>query len=124
MRQQDSGRKRYRSRVALITGTIAIALIVGVSAVGYTRTMTTSKEATLRTNLHVLNDAVSQYHADRGRYPVTLEALIDEHYLRAVPKDPFTGSTTTWRTVSERGIVHVKSGSDRTASDGSRYADW
>ena len=48
--------------------------------------------------------------------------------------DPFTNSSETWRTVmaegdpgnptAEPGIFDVKSGSDRTAIDGTVYADW
>ena len=112
MRQQESGRKAHRSRGALISGTIAIAFIVGVSAVGYTRTMTTSKEATLRTNLHALNDAVSQYHADRGRYPVTLKALIEEHYLRSVPEDPSSRAAKrrVW-TIASTSCAHRRTSS-------------
>ena len=121
------GKRRSRSaraRRPLIAGLIAAALLFGVSAVGYTRSMTKAKEAALRTNLHFLNAAMSQYHADRGRYPATLEVLVQDRYLHAVPKDPFTGSTVTWRTVSEPGVVKVRSGSNQRASDGSRYADW
>ncbi len=106
----------------LIVGLIAAALLFG--GVVYTGSMAKANEAALRTDLRFLNQAMSQYHADRGRYPATLEALVQERYIRAVPKDPFTGSSATWRTVSESGVVKVRSGSSQRASDGSRYADW
>ena len=121
------GRVRSRSVMArrtLIVGLIAAALFFGVSALAYTTSVTKAQESALRQDLHDLNQAISQYHSDRGRYPATLEALVQDRYLRGVPKDPFTGSTATWRKVSELGVVQIRSGSNKSALDGSRYADW
>jgi general secretion pathway protein G len=83
-------------------------------------------EAVLRTNLHTMRDVIGQYHGDRGRYPESLEVLIDAGYLRKVPIDPFTKSQVTWRLTYEgrpgmdgtRGIVNVHSGARGTARDG------
>ena len=81
-----------------------------------------------------MNDAIDQYYADKGTYPSSLDSLVSEHYMRAIPVDPFTKSNSTWETVpaepdsnnptAEPGIYAVHSGSDATALDGSRYADW
>ena len=82
-----------------------------------------------------MRDAIDQYYADKGKYPESLDALVSESYLRTVPKDPFTDSTTTWQTTeadappgtvttTSPGIFEVKSGAQFTALDGSRYADW
>jgi general secretion pathway protein G len=58
---------------------------------------------------------------------------VSDEYVRKIPKDPFT-STDTWQTVPSEpdannptaapGIYDVKSGSDNTALDGSKYSDW
>jgi general secretion pathway protein G len=55
-------------------------------------------------------------------------------YIRGIPKDPFTKSEATWQTVlsepdpsnptAQPGVFDVKSGSDGTALDGTKYADW
>ena len=55
-------------------------------------------------------------------------------YLRAVPQDPFTKSTSSWQIVAAEpdprnpgtvsGVYDVKSGAELTALDGTRYADW
>ena len=54
--------------------------------------------------------------------------------MREVPIDPMTQSKDTWQPVNaeanvndataEPGIYDVKSGSDQSALDGTRYADW
>ena len=68
------------------------------------------------------------------QYPANLDALVGDKYLRAVPIDPFTRSTDSWQTTMsepdpgnpslESGISNVKSGSDQTGLDGTRYAEW
>ena len=59
---------------------------------------------------------------------------MSDGYLRKLPADPFTGNAESWQTVpsepdpnnptAEPGIYDVKSGSDGTALDGTKYADW
>ncbi len=93
-----------------------------------------SKEAVLKENLFRMRDAIDQYYADKTKYPQSLQDLVSEGYLREIPKDPFTDSADTWTTepaepdpanpTGEPGIYNVKSGSDATAMDGTRYADW
>jgi general secretion pathway protein G len=81
-----------------------------------------------------MRDSINQYYADKNAYPSTLEALVTEKYLRAIPVDPFTNSSMTWQvTMSEAdpanpaaqpGVFDVKSGSEGRALDGTMYADW
>ena len=88
----------------------------------------------LKDDLFKMRDAIDQYYADKNKYPPTLEDLVSGGYLRALPKDPFTNSTTSWQEVpaepdpnnpmSEPGVYDVKSGADGAALDGSRFADW
>jgi general secretion pathway protein G len=90
--------------------------------------------ATLKEDLFRMRDAIDQYYADKNRYPSSLEELVSDKYLRSVPIDPFTQSADTWQTTTsdadpsnpsaEPGISDVKSGSDRTALDGSPYSGW
>ena len=80
----------------------------------------------MRTNLRTMRDVIGQFHGDRGRYPESLEELIDAGYLRKIPSDPFTKSAVTWRLIYQdrpgmegsRGIVNVRSGAHGTARDG------
>ena len=48
-------------------------------------------------------------------------------YLRGIPKDPFTGATTTWQEISdpvEKGVVDVFSGAEFVGTDGTPYNRW
>ena len=50
----------------------------------------------LKTNLRAMRDAINQFYADKGHYPPSLDALVEEEYLRAVPWDPIARSSDTW----------------------------
>jgi general secretion pathway protein G len=120
--------------VELLVVISMIAVLATMALVNYRNSVTASKEAVLKTDLFRLRDAIDQYYADKGEYPATLEALVTDGYLRKIPEDPFTRSADTWQTVAaeanpnkptaEPGVYDVKSGSELTALDGSRYADW
>ena len=49
--------------------------------------------------LFKLRDAIDQYYADKNQYPPSLDDLVSAGYIRAMPKDPITNSTSTWQAV-------------------------
>ena len=121
----------------LIELVVVVTLLLILSTIGmaqYTRSVTYAREATLKEDLFRMRDAIDQYYADKNQYPATLDALVSDGYLRAVPSDPFTQSISSWQTVPAEpdprlpgvatGVYDVKSGSDETSLDGARYADW
>jgi general secretion pathway protein G len=111
-----------------------IMILASMSLVTYRNSVTLAKEAALHSDLFMMRDAIDQYYADKGKYPETLQSLVTDNYMRAIPKDPFTNSSDTWQTVDAEpqpgstaagpGIYEVKSGSDGTAIDGSKFSDW
>jgi general secretion pathway protein G len=130
MRRRDAG-------FTLIEILIVITLIfvlAGMALVQYTNSVTSAKEAVLKENLFRLRDAIDQFYADKNKYPASLDELVTEKYIRAVPPDPFTQSTETWQTVmsepdplnpsAQPGVYDVKSGSEGTAMNGTKYSDW
>jgi general secretion pathway protein G len=111
-----------------------IMILASMALVQYRNSITAAKEATLRSQLFIMRDAIDQYYADKGKYPESIQTLVSESYLRAVPRDPLTTSSDTWQTVpaeadgitstASAGIFDVKSGFEGTGLDGSRIADW
>jgi len=122
----------------LIELLVVLSLIMILSSLAlttYRNSIVTAKEAALHSDLFQIRDAIDQYYADKGKYPESLDTLVSEHYIRAIPKDPITNATDTWQTEpaeqdsgaassSNAGIYNVKSGSPDTALDGSAYQDW
>ena len=116
---------------------VVMTLIVVLATMGMTQYKSSqiyAKEAVLKEDLFRLRDAIDQFYADKGTYPSTLDTLVSDGYLRKVPDDPFTKSNSSWQTVPaepdpnnptvEPGVYDVKSGSDATALDGTKYSEW
>jgi general secretion pathway protein G len=111
-----------------------IVILAGIGLSVYGNSVQRSKEAVLKEDLFQMRDAIDQYYADKNKYPGNLEDLVSDKYIRSVPVDPFTASADTWQTTMsepdpgnptlQSGISNVKSGSDQTGLDGTRYADW
>ncbi len=119
--------KRGFTLVELLVVLSIIALLLSIAAPRYFQHIERSKEAVLRENLATLRDALDQYNADKGRWPDSLEALAQEHYLRAVPTDPLTERNDTWTTEPGEegsGVRDVKSGAEGEDANGKPYADW
>ena len=127
-------RDRGFTLIELLVVITLIMILASIALGQYRNSVTLAKEAALRSNLFHMREAIDQYYADKARYPESLEALVSEGYVRAIPLDPFTNSNTTWQTTpaepqpgvlsTSPGIYDVKSGSEGIASDGSRYSDW
>ena len=108
-----------------------IGILITLAQPSFNRAVTAAKEATLKENLFIFRDVIDQFYADNTKYPASLSELVEKGYIRQVPKDPVTGSADTWVLVpatdeqgQSAGVYDVRSGSDRTARDGSQYADW
>jgi general secretion pathway protein G len=88
-----------------------------------------SKETVLRDNLRTTRDVIDKFYGDLGRYPDSLQELVDKNYLRSLPLDPLTESDTTWMLVGVpsgyKGSVYgLKSGAPGNSREGKPYAEW
>lgn len=88
-----------------------------------------SRDIVLRDNLRATREVLDKFYGDTGRYPETLEELVEKKYLRGLPVDPITESSSTWEIVPApegyKGTVYnIRSGAPGAARDGTKYADW
>ena len=95
----------------------------------YFQQVDTAKETILRDNLRTTREVLDKFYGDNGRYPESLEELVEKRYLRASPMDPITESSGTWLIVSVpdgyKGVVFdIKSGAQGQAGNGKNYADF
>ena len=103
-----------------------VALLLSISVPRYFASIEKSKEAVLSENLRVLRMSFDKYHADKGRYPLTLDDLVEQKYIRAVPLDPITENNRSWIVIppqdaDSRGVADVKSGAVGSSSTGKLY---
>ena len=104
-----------------------IGILATLAVPSYQSSVVKAREAALRQDLSTLRDVLDQHKADQGKYPLSLSALVGAGYLRTIPKDPFTGATTTWQEILdpvEKGVVDVFSGAEFVGTDGTPYNRW
>ncbi|HZQ92978.1 MAG TPA: prepilin-type N-terminal cleavage/methylation domain-containing protein [Terriglobales bacterium] len=129
--------KRFQRGFTLIELMIVISIIVILISAAmpmYNQSIIRAREAVLRDDLFTLRSVIDQFTLDKQRAPQSLDELVQEHYLKAIPKDPFTNSSETWQVTQEDtimsvdqtqpGISDVHSGSNLVGSDGSAYSSW
>jgi len=133
MKRTDSESAAGYTLIELLIVMTLVVVLASMAMGQYRTSVLYARESVLKRDLFVMRDAFDQYYADKGEYPPTLQALSDEGYIRRVVKDPITDRVETWQIVPDEpassrlatpGVYDVKSGSDKIALDGSRYADW
>lgn len=124
--------------IELITVMTIIGILVGIGLPNYRVAIIQSREAVLREDLFQFRDLIDQYHADKGKFPPSLQALVDDGYMRRLPVDPITGATD-WQEVPAEpdpanpnpnpneppGIEDVHSASEAASPlNGTPYNEW
>ena len=125
--------------IELIIVVSIIGILAAIAVPQFKAAPQKAREAVLKSDLHTMREAIDQYFADKARYPDSLEALVEAGYLREVPKDPFTDSTSTWRLIyaeasddplpeeeaaSSPGIFDVQSGATQQSLSGEDMSEW
>lgn len=113
-----------------------IGILVGLALPQYQSAVKKARESVLKETLFQLRKLIDQYYSDKGNYPASVQALVDENYLRKIPVDPITGKADTWLEVQEQpladeiepgqvfGIVDVHSGAEGKGLDGTPFNTW
>ncbi len=115
--------------IELLVALAIIALLLSIVVPRYFGSVSRTEETVLKENLHLMRDALDKYYTDAGRYPDALGDLVTKRYLRNIPDDPITQSSTTWIVLPpadpQKGAVYdVKSGAKGTGRDGKPYEQW
>ncbi len=124
-----SGRRRGFTLVELLVVMAIIAMLLTIAVPRYFRSLERSREAVLKQDLTTLRESIDRFYGDTGKYPPTLAALVDKHYLRSIPVDPIAKSADKWVVVNsddpdDNGVKDVKSGAEGKGGNGVPYATW
>jgi general secretion pathway protein G len=136
MRKNASDRKGF-TLIEMVVVFALIGILVGLGLPQYKYSLVKARESVLREDLFQFRKLIDQYYQDKGKYPASLDSLVQDGYLRSIPVDPMTKSSATWVEVRETlppdeyvlpetlGVIDVKSGSDKKSPiDGTLYNTW
>ena len=122
-------RSRGFTLVELLVVMVVIGMLLTIAVPRYFKSLERSREAVLRQDITTLRESIDRFYGDTGKYPQTLEALVEKHYLRAIPVDPISKVSDTWVVLhaedpEDTGIKDVHSGAQGNDSQGQPYASW
>ena len=109
-----------------------LIILLSVALPTYQRSVQYAKETVLKENLWQMRKAIDQYASDKGKFPPSLESLVEGKYLREMPIDPIL-ERAEWESITgedplnpdgEDGVVNVKSVAEGQDSEGKKYEDY
>lgn len=113
---------------------LIISVLAAIAIPAFIASIKSAREAVLKEDLHVMRQAIDSYTMDKQKGPQSLDDLVQAGYIKEIPSDPMTHSTTTWVTAtsdvlesvdqSDPGINDVHSGSDEVGTNGQPYSSW
>lgn len=114
--------------IELLVVMAVLAVLASLVAPRYLDKVDTARETVLRQDLVGLRTAIDQFYRDKARYPESLDELVTQRYIRAIPVDPITDRADSWLLLppkdGAKAVFDVKSGAPQKARDGSSYASW
>jgi general secretion pathway protein G len=125
--RKAQGRGFTLIELLVVLGIIALLLTLAVPR--FFPSIDKTRETILADNLRNTRLVIDQYYSDTGRYPDSLDQLVEKKYLRSVPLDPITESSSTWVLVAPEdgasgGVYDLRSGAQGVDRSGKAYVDW
>lgn len=122
-------RRRGFTLIELLVVLGIVALLLTLAVPRFFPSIDSAKETILADNLRNTRAVIDQFYSDTGRYPDSLEQLVEKKYLRALPLDPIAESTVNWIVVppddgAKGGVYSIKSGAPGNDRSGKPYLDW
>ena len=133
-------RQKGFTLIELLIVVTIIGLLAGIATVSVRHAQRKAKENVLVANLALMRKAIDDFYADKQRFPGGIQELVDERYMRSLPKDSITESADTWVEIQDDvvdslddpsfsdeyappGVYDVKSGAEGETLGGIPYGD-
>jgi general secretion pathway protein G len=122
-------RSRGFTLIELLVVLGIVALLLTLAVPRFFPKIDSTKETILAENLRNTRAVIDQFHEDTGRYPESLQQLVEKKYLPALPFDPIADSDSAWIVVppeggDKGGVYDLHSGAPGTGRNGKAYAEW
>ena len=133
-RDSHNGWRRGFTMIELMIVMAIVVILISIAVPLYQKALLRAKESVLKNNLFTLRTVIDEYTYDKQKAPQSLQDLVSEGYLRAIPVDPMT-KTTDWGLRSNQddadstswggqNVFDVYTKSIGTALDGTKYSTW
>jgi general secretion pathway protein G len=114
--------------IELLVVLAIVALLATLAVPRYFQSIDTAKETILADNLHTTRETIDKFYGDTGRYPESLDELVEKKYLRALPFDPITESRTTWTIIApddaaKGNVYSIKSAAPGNDHNGKPFSE-
>ncbi|MFD2366047.1 type II secretion system protein [Pseudoduganella sp. GCM10020061] len=106
-----------------------VALLLTLAVPRFFPSVDSAKETILADNLRNTRIVIDQFHADTGRYPESLDELVEKRYLRSLPYDPIAGSNSAWiveppQEPDKGQVYNLRSSAEGAGKNGIAYGEW
>jgi general secretion pathway protein G len=115
--------------IELLVVLAIVATLLTLVAPKYFNQIEVSKETVLLDNLHSTREVINKFYSDLGRYPDSLDELVEKNYLRSLPYDPVADSKTSWQIIAvptgyKGNVFDLKSGAVGLSRKGEAFDQW
>jgi general secretion pathway protein G len=122
-------RNRGFTLIELLVVLGIVALLLTLAVPRFFPSVDKTKETILAGNLRTTRAVIDQFYADTGRYPESLEQMVEKKYLPRVPFDPVADSDAVWVIVppedpTRGGVYDIHSGAEGKGRNGKPYSEW
>ncbi|WP_338847716.1 type II secretion system protein [Massilia sp. W12] len=88
--------RRAFTLIELLVVMAIVSLLATIALPRYFQSIDTARETILADNLRITRETIDKFYGDTGRYPESLEELVEKKYLRSLPWDPVLENNTSW----------------------------
>lgn len=100
LRPSGAARRGF-TLIELVIVMSVIALLLTLALPRYFQSLDNARVNVQRQNIAAIREAIDKYFGDQGRYPDSLNDLVDRRYLRALPVDPVS-ETSQWIVIAPK----------------------
>jgi general secretion pathway protein G len=118
--------------IEILVALSIIMMLVGLAAPAHFNRIQLAKETVLQQNLLTMRSSIDRFYTDTGRYPKSIQELVELRYLASLPIDPIVEAADQWVLIAATeeepsnptdGISNVKSSADGSTANGVPYAN-
>ena len=128
MPRQTPDHQRGFTLIELLVVLAIVATLIMLALPRYTQSTEVARDRVLIENLRITRDAIDKFYGDKGRYPDSLDELVEKRYLRDRPIDPVLEKSDGWRIIAppdgQKGqLADLKSTAPGNTSEGKAYGE-